>query len=132
MLIALDYDDTFTEDVDFWCQVVALGRLRGHNFVCVTARSSPPDVPREPHIPMPIVCAGNEYKKAAAERAGFRVDVWIDDLPQLITGEGRLNFDEEPTDAQLVEFMKILSGIGPDRTEDECLRAAWHYVKGIA
>jgi hypothetical protein len=129
MLIALDYDETFTRDVSFWCQVVALGQLRGHRFVCVTARSSPPDNEREPHIPMPIVCAGNEWKNTAALRAGFPVDVWVDDMPGLIMGKQRLSFDEEPTPAQLTHLSSLLLGRA---VSDKVLREVWDYVKGLA
>jgi hypothetical protein len=109
--------------------VVALGQLRGHRFVCVTARNSPPDNEREPHIPMPIVCAGNEWKNTAALRAGFPVDVWVDDMPALIMGKQRLSFDEEPTPAQLTHLSSLLLGRA---VSDKVLREVWDYVKGLA
>ncbi len=83
MLIALDYDDTYTRDPDFWDQVIWLGKTRGHSFVCVTGRSALPGA-HERQIPMPVVLAGDETKKAAAYRAGFAVNVWIDDMPGTI------------------------------------------------
>lgn len=129
MLIGLDYDDTFTADVDFWCQVVALGRLRGHRFVCVTARREPPDAEREPHIPMPVVCAGSDWKDVAAKRAGHVVDVWIDDLPELIRPEGLLRFDDSPSAIQLQTLSRML-GLTPELHNVEALRRAWAFVKG--
>lgn len=83
MLIALDYDRTFTADPAFWRDVVALGERHGHSFVCVTGRRHPPEAP-EPRIPMPVICAGPELKRNAAARAGHAVDVWIDDMPGTI------------------------------------------------
>lgn len=130
MLISLDYDDTFTRDPDFWCQVVALGRLRGHEFVCVTARSSPPESGREPHIPMPVVCAGNEWKASAAARKGFIVNVWIDDMPQLIKPEARLTFEEEPTSAQLTGLLDLIEKAHDEAAGVDWLRDVWAYVKG--
>lgn len=84
MLISLDYDDTFTRDPDFWRKVIALGEEHGHDFVCVTGRSDPPDFTREPEIPIPIVCTGGLTKYRIALRRGYKVDVWIDDLPGTI------------------------------------------------
>jgi hypothetical protein len=88
MLISIDYDDTFTLDPEFWRQVVELGELRGHSFVCVTARNEPPDPMREPALPgsVPVVCTGGLPKAPVAMRKGFNVNVWIDDMPGMISG----------------------------------------------
>jgi hypothetical protein len=84
VLIGLDYDKTYTADPLFWRQVVALARQRGHEVVCVTARREPPGS-HEPRLPeMAVVCAGSEFKRHAAAKAGHHVDVWIDDMPGLI------------------------------------------------
>lgn len=92
MLIALDYDFTFTLDPDFWCKVVKLGEARGHKFICITGRADPPDFTREPPIPMRVVCAGGEPKYRVAVRAGFAVDVWVDDTPGSIEPSKELTF----------------------------------------
>ncbi len=92
MLIALDYDLTFTADPEGWRAVVELMTARGHRFVCVTGREQPPGVD-EPRIPMPIVCAGSELKQRAAVRAGYSVDVWIDDCPGAIEHARIPDFD---------------------------------------
>lgn len=94
MLIALDYDFTFTLDPEFWRDVIALGIARGHKFVCVTGRDVPPNFSREPTIPMPVVCAGGELKFRAARRAGYMVDVWVDDSPGSIEPSKELTFDD--------------------------------------
>lgn len=99
MLIAIDYDDTFTRDPYFWRCVMAQGRQRGHTFVCVTMRYEPPDPMREPWIPCEVVCTAGELKDLCARRAGFNVDVWIDDMPGVIKGsqmlEGLGEIEEE-------------------------------------
>jgi hypothetical protein len=99
VLIAIDYDETFTEDPAFWCEVIAAGVRRGHRFVCITGRSSPPDFTREPLIPLPIICAGATLKDVAARAAGYHVDVWVDDMPGLIKGSQTLVWDDEPDHA---------------------------------
>ncbi len=83
MLIALDYDKTFTADPNFWREVIAMGERHGHTFVCVTGRRTPPERP-EPSIPLQVVCAGPELKRHVAAKAGYAVDVWIDDMPGTI------------------------------------------------
>lgn len=92
MLIALDYDDTFTVDPDFWREVIRMGRERGHEFVCVTGRHTAPDFTREPAIPCSVVCAPLDYKDPVARAEGIKVDVWIDDCPQYIRREGLLSW----------------------------------------
>lgn len=83
MKIAIDYDNTFTEDPDFWRQVIALGRQRGHEFICVTGRAFPPDI-SEPAIPCQVITSPWDYKVNAAMDAGHHIDVWIDDCPGMI------------------------------------------------
>lgn len=86
MVIGLDYDDTFTCDPLFWSQVIGLSKQRGHEFVCVTSRHIPPDPTCEPPLPasVPVVCAGSEWKLHAAAKAGYTVNVWIDDCPDMV------------------------------------------------
>lgn len=95
--IALDYDDTFTADPDLWRQFVSSAQARGHTVVCVTARRTPPDFSREPRLPLgvAIVCTGGQpYKKHAAAKAGYAVDIWIDDMPELIAPSRVLEFPQ--------------------------------------
>jgi hypothetical protein len=85
MIISIDYDDTFTADPESWANVIELLSGAGHTVICVTAR---PDA--EPHVSelyaalpsgMSIVFAGDEAKQPSALKAGFAVDIWIDDNP---------------------------------------------------
>lgn len=94
LTIGLDYDDTFTADPDLWRQFISDAESRGHKVICVTARRTPPDFSREPRLPssMPIVCAGQQWKKHAAAKAGYPVDIWIDDIPGLIEPTRVLDF----------------------------------------
>lgn len=87
MLIAIDYDLTYTRDPDFWDAVIALGVGRGHRFVCVTSRTQEPGTTkpeRRPTPAIPYVCAGEELKSDAARAAGHNVQIWIDDCPGAI------------------------------------------------
>ena len=101
MLIAIDYDKTWTEDPDFWNQVVCIGRSRDHSFVMVTARSKWSDDMARSNLPqdLPIVyTGGRELKRKAAFQAGHYVDVWVDDMPGTIERTVLL----EPTDDKLI------------------------------
>lgn len=113
MLIAIDYDETFTEDPDFWRDVIALGATRGHRFICVTGRSTPPDPTREPPIPCLVLCSPQELKDHCARRNGFHVNVWIDDMPGLIKGSQTLiwNDDERPKDHEIREAVNQLRDV---------------------
>ena len=93
MLISLDYDKTYTADPSFWDSVIRLGEQMGHRFVCVTGRRTPPES-HERRIPMPVVCAGSTYKRHAAAKAGYNVDVWIDDMPEMIAPTRILDFNQ--------------------------------------
>lgn len=95
LTIAIDYDDTYTADPMLWARFIGDANRSGHTVVCVTARREKPDFTREPPLPadLPIVCAGQEWKKHAAAKAGFNVNIWIDDIPGLIEPSRLLSFD---------------------------------------
>ena len=99
MLIAIDYDGTFSRDPVLFRALVALGRRMGHAFVLVTGRSNEgqwgAEVRREGGDLMPIVFAANGWKRAAAERAGHKVDVWIDDHPESIAKQHMLMAEQK-------------------------------------
>lgn len=89
MLLALDYDDTYTRDPAFWDAVIALATQRGHAVICATMRA---DVPHEAdavraalqHRVEAIVFTARRAKHAAVHAAGFMPSVWIDDSPRFI------------------------------------------------
>ena len=88
MLLALDYDQTYTRDPDYWDAVIALGITRGHRFVCITSRTYAPGSTRPERTPtpaIPVVLAGQEMKADAARAAGYEVHIWIDDMPGSIS-----------------------------------------------
>lgn len=86
MRIALDYDRTYTEDVDLWEEFILLAKARGHEVVCVTMRHSN----GEEAIAMAcsIVYTGRKAKRAFVEAMGMKIDIWIDDSPHWIFQDG--------------------------------------------
>lgn len=91
VLISIDYDQTYTADPLLWDQFIAIARGRGHDVVCVTSRHEPPG-PHERRIPCQVICARGEYKRHAAAKAGHAVDIWIDDMPEVIAPSGLLDW----------------------------------------
>lgn len=85
MLIALDYDKTFTLDTSFWRRFCCDAEAAGHKVICVTGRREPPSS-IEPRLPdsVQVICAGQMFKRHAAAKEGFAPDVWIDDMPGTI------------------------------------------------
>lgn len=90
-LIALDFDRTFTSDVDFWRLFVLLAVQRGHTVICVTGRTDSPRGRAEVmaafgaptfNLLADCVFCSHSPKRAIAEARGYQVDIWIDDLPE--------------------------------------------------
>ena len=81
MLIALDYDGTYTEDPDLWDRFIQSAKERGHRIICVTMR-----YPGEPvgTIGIEVIYTSRRAKKPHLEAAGVSVDIWIDDNPHWI------------------------------------------------
>jgi len=83
---ALDYDETFTADPDFWRQFIALAASFGHTVTCVTCRRETMDNAMQigGDVPAQVVFTDHGAKKAVCEMKGVHIDVWIDDDPRCI------------------------------------------------
>jgi hypothetical protein len=81
MLIALDYDGTYTADPSLWDRFIQSVKDRGHRIICVTMRY--PEEPIEP-IGIDVVYTSRQAKKPYLESIGTRVNIWIDDNPHWI------------------------------------------------
>lgn len=86
MNIALDYDDTYTADPEFWDDFIQAARKSGHRVWIVTCRRDK-DENRE-DIGKPggclVIYTNLGSKRDHMERLGLRVDVWIDDMVESI------------------------------------------------
>jgi hypothetical protein len=89
MNIAIDFDDTYTRDPGFWNLVIAHAITRKHIVYCVTARANSYD-PEVLDSIGKLIGAGNCYftamqgKRAYMYANGINIDVWIDDMPDMI------------------------------------------------
>lgn len=77
MLIAIDYDGTYTADPWLWNHFIEMAQHRGHRVVCVTMRYPTEIIDGMTCGPIDIV-----YTSRKAKALAFKADVWIDDSPQ--------------------------------------------------
>jgi hypothetical protein len=84
--IAFDYHETFTADLEGFRAVVRLLQSRGHACILVTGINDgtpwAAEIKRNVADLMPVVFANGAWKEVAAKRAGFKVDIWMDDHPE--------------------------------------------------
>lgn len=87
MIVAIDFDDTFTVDPRTWRSVIRTLVDAGHAVVCATARdyseANERDLQAATGVKV-IFCGVEVCKRVACSWAGYKVDVWIDDTPQAI------------------------------------------------
>lgn len=76
MLIALDYDKTYTADPGLWDAFLNLAEDRGHTVKIVTMR-----YPSEPIEGLNIEVV---YTSRKAKFGSIPADIWIDDTPQYL------------------------------------------------
>lgn len=87
MIIAIDYDDTYTADPVMWDAVIHEMFIHGHIVYCVTCRrDTPENRERCSIIPddVPIFFTGLKPKRTFMEKLGIKIDVWIDDMPESV------------------------------------------------
>ena len=85
MIVAIDYDQTYTIDPAAWDHVVEVLREAGHVVYCVTCRRDTPENRSEVKAgDMAVWFTGLASKKWYMEKRGINVDVWIDDDPACV------------------------------------------------
>lgn len=99
--IALDFDRTFTSDIEFWRLFVALATRRGHKVLCVTGRTDTPHSrielanlfgPRTFALLADCIFCDHSPKRDRTLALGYTVDIWIDDMPEGVGATDRLVF----------------------------------------
>lgn len=78
MLIALDYDKTYTADPDLWRDFVQLAKQRGHVVTIVTMRYFYENITDAP-CDVDVIYTARKAKSSCVE-----ADIWIDDSPQWV------------------------------------------------
>ena len=79
MLVAIDYDETYTKDPDCWNRVIATLQDAGHEVICVTLRKIIPFIKG-----ISVYSTNYTAKRKYCAQQNIPVDIWIDDSPYFI------------------------------------------------
>lgn len=122
--IALDFDRTFTSDIDLWRFLIGAFTQRGHKVYLVTGRHDTPENRQLVYATLGderLSLAGcafcnHQPKRAVMEAAGVLVDIWIDDLPELVGNFEREVFDRLESAQPVAETLPVLApqAVRPD------------------
>ena len=88
LVIAIDFDDTFTADCEAWRNVILILQQHMHTVICVSARRDTPSNRQELTQSLPlgvkVLLSYDTPKRLFAKQHGYNVDIWIDDMPEAI------------------------------------------------
>lgn len=80
MVIAIDYDETWTADPALFASFADMARAAGHTPIIVTGRG---EERRPVGLPLPVYCTGGRAKRwYMLEVHQMHVDVMVDDTPE--------------------------------------------------
>lgn len=91
MIIALDYDDTYTRDPMLWDLFVKSAEERGHEVIIVTMRYPEEGVLIKNYITdktPDVIYTSRQAKEPYCLDRGVNIDIWIDDKPHWILFNG--------------------------------------------
>lgn len=83
MLIALDYDGTYTADPGLWNHFVGFARSRNHEVHLVTMRAESEPVRLSCQVDR-VHYTDRKAKRDFMQAQGLVVQIWIDDMPDFI------------------------------------------------
>ena len=84
MILALDYDDTYTQDPQLWQVFIEQAQKRGHQVMCVTWRNPQEPVDLVLASLVPVYYTSLKAKRQYMEQLEISIHVWIDDNPYAI------------------------------------------------
>lgn len=90
LTVAVDWDDTYTTDMELWTKVVEMFLAYEWKVVCITGRRCTLESTQEIRCWLPssveLHYSYDQPKLDYAKEHGIDVDVWIDNDPMIITG----------------------------------------------
>lgn len=115
--IAIDFDRTFTSDIDMWRHLIWVFFKRGHVVWLVTGRHHTPEnrqlvqgvvgSPWGEFLTGSVFC-DHRPKRDVTRELGIMIDVWIDDLPELIGHADREVFAQLEAQQPIAETLPVL------------------------
>jgi hypothetical protein len=86
LTIGIDFDNTWTASPFLFGELYKTAILIGFKVIIATGRTEFTDDMKRSLLPdsIPIVYCGKELKDIACKKAGYKVDIWIDDMPETI------------------------------------------------
>jgi hypothetical protein len=91
MLIALDYDKTYTADPVLWQRFIATAKERGHSVIVATMRFPQEGAEIDKALGSMvdgIVYTSRKAKYDGLQAQGFSPSIWIDDSPHFLFNDG--------------------------------------------
>ena len=89
MNISIDFDNTYTLEPQLWNAFIHTAHARGHTVYCVTYRYTNEAAEVLDSIGKVIgkdkcIFTNHNNKREFCNNLGVHIDVWVDDMPQLI------------------------------------------------
>ncbi len=90
MLIAIDYDGTYTADPKLWRRFIIDATKAGHEVICATMRTEVEVLSMCEDLKnlTTIIYTNRKAKKIALLEQNIKPDIWIDDNPFWILNDG--------------------------------------------
>lgn len=115
-VIAVDFDKTFTSDIEFWRAFIAQAVRRGHTVLCVTGRNDSERSRNEmkalfgeyvfSRLAALIFC-DHCPKRDCAARHDWAVDIWIDDFPESVGAADRAAIERMESVHKVYETLPV-------------------------
>jgi hypothetical protein len=96
MIVALDFDDTYNLDPEFWSSFIDLAENKGHQVILATYRHETLDwdpLMEDLGKRIQMFFTDGKAKRPFLKDLGLEVDIWIDDNPFSITQDSAWKHD---------------------------------------
>ena len=129
MNVAIDYDGTYDTNPKIWGALIALLKKENHKVYCITKRYSSHAHDIKEALDIPIIFAKHS-KIVAAQKAGIKIDIWIENNPASILP---FNLFEVPEDLTVTDWAEKNAFLSERSTEMSGLYRTtdYPYVKEV-